>query len=336
MRFATSFTVTLDVSDPIRFETDRENNALLQVRDVYQGRCYRGKYIIEVTHVKKISRCRINQVGVIGGGTVTVSFVAQCSRLHGGDAIAGMRILKRQQILVGQAIMPAGRDEEPATLTMINPNESIAEHQILPVRIIEIQYSPLQTEPSAVAELLTCRAKEKVWVVADEVATPRAAKTQGRIIDSLCSQLAEVLEERDRLLGTKGLAEVRTFFGNRLKTYRNETPLPAHFRERPLANIDDVQKWAAELKPGTVWTRPLEKAFDWEGVCEVAAGDAAHPASSEGRAPSGAPSSAIVSTVLCEVLNSVQVLNDLAQIFNDQTLVEKHINVWKLMQARQL
>lgn len=326
MIFDSFFTVTIDTVDPIGFAKDVVGNALLQVRDVYEGKCYQGKFIHSILRICRTSRCRINRVGTVGEGTIEVKFQARCSKYHPGDAIAGMQVVCGQP-LTGDAVGPRSA-AEPAVLTIINPNATFAVGQVLPVRIARVNYAPLSDKPSAATELLTCRLEETIW----DVAAPQAAMSE-EIIAKIYQQIAEALKERQTIQETKGEQEVRTLFGGLLATYqgKQEKPLPPALKPVALETFADFAAWAKKLKPGTRWTRPLTKPFDWVGVCEVT-----KTFEPERYRVVRAGADEIISTMLCTILNSVQVLNDFPQVFPSDRTIQSHMNVWILMRKAQL
>jgi hypothetical protein len=327
MIFNASFTVTIDTVDPIGYAKDSVGNALLQVRDVYEGKCFQGKFIHSILGICRTSRCRINRVGCeVGSGTVEVKFRALCSRYHPGDAVAGMQVVCGQP-LTGDAVGPRSA-VEPAVLTIINPNATFAVGQVLPVRIIRVSYDPLSDKPSAATELLTCRLEETIW----EVAAPQQALTE-EVIAKIYQQVAEAIEDRQAIQKTKGDQQVRVLFAGLLATYQGqkEKPLPPTLKPFELETFAAFMAWVKKLKPETRWTRSLTKPFDWVGVCE-----ATDKFESEQYRVVRAGADEIISAVLCAVLNSVQVLNDFPRVFPSDRVIQSHMNVWMLMRKAQL
>ena len=324
MRFLQSFDVTLNIQDPVQFETSRQEHTLLQLRDTFQGRCYKGVFILEVQACTRISRCLLNPVGTIGTGAVNATFTALCARYHVGDALPAMKVLQRGKILTGVSSVTPGVDQPEITLTITPSHETISEGQLVPVRLTHIRYPPTQVSPVAAAQILTCRTECTYWEVTDD----DNGEAQG-LATALLPELEEALARKGRL--SPNLRKVRSFFEKLLLTFKDPKDVPGGWVKSELTAEPRVSEWVSALKPGTVWVQPLEMPYDWAGVCRVPAG----------QLPAGVkalPVSAkvVVNNVLNAVTNTTQVLNGFATLFEEEARIRSHMNIWKIMNDSRL
>lgn len=110
-------------------------------------------------------------------------------------------------------------------------------------------------------------------------------------------------------------------------------------------NIDE--KYADKLQPetfkelvrsmdvGSLWTRPLERPFDWTGICEV------QPSALKTVVDSGryrvvhAQSGEIAIQLLCDITDTIRLLNETTRVYNTPELISSHTTVFRLMRERQ-
>jgi hypothetical protein len=355
MIFTATFTVCLGVKNPFAFDAERESEAIMRVREEYKGRCYRDKYIYDIVAVVNISRCALSLSGPAGEATVNVTFEAECSRLNVGDCIGVMDVRVRGQILTGEIVGPRAATH-PAVLSMINPSETFAKGNLLPVRILHVQYPPNAEKPTAAVEFLTCRKRSVVWEV---VSAAGEGKGEGvhsaQVINNLGKALEGTLAARAKIAENPDELPVRDLFRKCLSTYKVEGPTaggggpsPAALEERlggktvdfPLDTAAAVQAWKAALVPGTRWVCPLEKAYDWAGVQKVdaAAGTSAVPPGNAAAPCDHKTGTATVvfGAILERLADRVQLLNDLTVAFRDPAVAKAHYNVLRLMLNEQL
>lgn len=322
------YVVTLDV-DPISFDSDRESLALLLLRDRYNGRCFKGYFILQVERVSRLSRTRCNRLGDVDRGTVEVEFEALCSRYYPGDVVAGVAVLGCGGILTGAPDPKLGFP--PVAVTLIEPNETIAEGQVVPVEIISADHGPMQPLVSAAARLLTCRLEAPVFRVVGKAPPPEKL---AEVASDLLLEFAAALAARDALLAGPG-ARPRSFFALRLATFRGgdeDRALPPGFAPRPLLGRDDALEWARALAPGSLWTRPLERAYDWAGVCSV---DPAAPLPPRYKVVDVTPEAAFA-LVLNAAANAVAALNDFVKVYHTEELIKAHVHLFRIMSRAQV
>lgn len=160
-----TYTVTIDVDNPINFCTDMKHHANIEINAKYLGRCFKGAYIVKILRIERIGECYIISTNTDAEGTIDVSFVASVIIFSAGDIINGVRILsnQQQQIIIGQ--YSGGFSEPIASVSIIskgyndNINASIraiTERHIIPLRIENALHNPMQYQANIVGSIFTC------------------------------------------------------------------------------------------------------------------------------------------------------------------------------------
>lgn len=336
MRFVDDFVVTIEVPDPVGFETDRERNALLAVRSQYEGRCYLGKYLMEVQEVREISSCRLKPVGAPGEGVVNVRFTALCSRAGPGDVFPTAQVVHRKKLVVAQGENTGRPGREPAALTVVEPSDMISEGQLLPLVVETIQYPPMKSQPSAIAKLLVCRlpGEGKAWKISARWPGDERGE---RLLASLLEDLEAAFAEAARLNEESNTKASRGFCGSLLSTHRKGPAVPETLQcvgfgggGRPFDSAA-ARDWARSLAPGEVWLRPYEKPYDW---CGAARADA--PGEAEKYQVDRVPAEAAVAALLTEAANAAWALNGLASKLQTRKAIDELTGLWRHLRARQL
>lgn len=351
MRSVSHFDVTVDVANPTDFCSDKKRNALRAVREIYEGRCFMGKFIVRVLDVVAMSACRLGNVGNLGAGTVDVRFRALWARRGKGALLPMVRVANIGEIVIGRhetAALDDGADgaadgapdsvadgaslmagemslagDEPMSVSFLNPSELFAVGQLVPARVHDVQYTPMG-RPTATATLLTCRDEAPVWRVAG----------RGEVPESLAVKLEAALAlyhgAAQRAAQADNGQVLQNFFTSLLSPYRGgEAPLPAGLEPVGVDAARAVRELRAAMAPGTLWTRPLEKPFGWVGACRVADGsDAAAGAQA-------APAAAVLAHVVTELVGELEVLAALSTQFKTIEDINAQRGLWALMQAAQ-
>lgn len=327
MRLEQNFVVRLDV-EPIVFDADREVAALAQLRTTYAGRCFRDTFIVKVLGLVpgRMSDTRINRLGdTPGQGTVEVEFRADCFRLYPGDPIAGMVVGVRGAVVVGAASPRLGLP--PIVVTLNEPNDIFTVDRIVPVEVVAASHLPMQETISAIARPLACRQRGVVWTAT------KGGPVEPEKLAALGKRLENALAGRAALAGAGGDAALaRAFFLKLLNSFLGDPPpLPAGFEPREVGGGADLAALLAAMAPGTRWVRPLEKEYDWAGVCRVADGAALPDHYEEAQA---APE-AILAMAQNEILGGVGVVDDLTRVYHTKALLTQHKPIFLLMRQKQ-
>jgi hypothetical protein len=239
----------------------------------------------------------------------------------------------RSNIIVGSAAprLPL----PPLAITLNEPNDIFTVDKIIPVEVVSAIHSPMQGEISAIARPLACRRKETVWTVAEPARA--GAGVDPEKLSELGKRLEEVLEARAALVESSDETEqglARNLLLSCLNTYKTPAPLPAGFEPQEVAGAEGLKKLQSLLTPGTRWTRPLEKEYDWAGVCQVSLPpDAPLPPNYEAAT---APAEAVLAMFQNAILGAVGVVNDMTRVFYTKEILTSHKAIFLLMRMKQL
>jgi hypothetical protein len=92
MQAVKTFTVGIEVADPIVFARDAPAATLAILRSGYEGRCYGGVYVLEVLEVLARSATRVVRSNLEAHGVCAVKFTARVRLVAKGDVIVGATV----------------------------------------------------------------------------------------------------------------------------------------------------------------------------------------------------------------------------------------------------
>ena len=114
---------------------------LTTLRDKFEGRCYRNKFISRILSIEKMSEICINQTGDPNVGHVSIVFLAECVEYYTDELVTGFKVIKNDEKLI-IAIKHDGRTNLAITSIEVTPHiKSISVDQIIPIKIISSQYT---------------------------------------------------------------------------------------------------------------------------------------------------------------------------------------------------
>lgn len=135
--------VGLDIHNCINLYTSPDN-ILLILADHYEGRCFKGCYIVKIEKIRKLGECMINQDGVPDFGTISVIFEASVIVYAIGEIINGCRVLNRDE----KGILTCATETSDI---MVGPGvvlESVTKGQIISLRVSGARYNGASTKIS--------------------------------------------------------------------------------------------------------------------------------------------------------------------------------------------
>ena len=100
------FEVTVDVRDPVNFCSDKDRHLLTELRNTYNGRCFKGVFIVRVKSISQASACRLSMTNASGEGSIDVQFLADVVVFSRWDILVGVKVVNTQQFLVGEYKAP--------------------------------------------------------------------------------------------------------------------------------------------------------------------------------------------------------------------------------------
>nr|BBO54097.1 g9L homolog protein [Abalone asfa-like virus]BCY04631.1 hypothetical protein [Abalone asfa-like virus] len=145
-------TVSIDVPNALIFCKNVKKNVLTRLQEDYEGKCYKGVYIISIERIEETSSCIMQDVNS-HIGTINVRFLVKASVLSRFDIINSVKIHHNQRLIMGKA---TGKEPCDVILFPSFGVQGLQENQIVPVRIFKIDYKPMMEGPVATAVLLTC------------------------------------------------------------------------------------------------------------------------------------------------------------------------------------
>jgi hypothetical protein len=320
MRIARNFTVTLNVANPNEFATDMRGNALLRVRELYEGKCHKACLIVKVLSITNLSAIYANQTGRLYEGTIDVQFSAACSRFNAGDIYPGVRISHSSHVVMGRGVA-LGTLGGPGGLVanVEDPSDVLSDGFVIPVTISDIEYPPGGASPVASVSLLTCRKSETPWVVS-------GGAVPDDLIDEMWHRVGSALDSLRAAEERPEGSSVIKLFRLLLHTYSGGANAPGGNAATPLTTRAELNAWAQSLLPDTAWARPTTDNFDSAGVGLVAVSDSA----------TRAGAAAVFTAVTAEIASAAQFMADAADIYASQKLVKNQMGVWRAMKAEQL
>ena len=95
---AKTFVETLNIERPCAFMVNKYDNTIRRLKTVYEKKCFRGTYILEVDKINKISDCEIIASNLRSIGIINVEFEAKVINYSEGDIIADTVIIIKDNI----------------------------------------------------------------------------------------------------------------------------------------------------------------------------------------------------------------------------------------------
>lgn len=204
------FEVTLNITNPINFCTNKKQHILTELNNIYVNKCYMGSYIIDIIDVLQSSSCRIVNTNSTGNGIIDVKFLANVFILNSWDILIGVEVEKNQSLIVGKYKKPNLTIDVTFKPTNIQSN-SLTVGQLVPVRVVKAIHKPKESKIAVAAVLLTCDRKAVAFRVKGEI-----AKSAIPEIQMLFDNITEELEHRKSIK-----KETIMFFESLVYSFRN-------------------------------------------------------------------------------------------------------------------
>lgn len=132
------FTVIINVDKPINFCTDAKRHALIELKSLYESKCYYSYYIVEILQIMSRSHCKFD---IQGNATMTVTFKARVLKYNEYGILTDIRINDLRPAVVGE--------NEHANVSISckkvpRYGEIVEVGQIVPVRILKVRYENMK------------------------------------------------------------------------------------------------------------------------------------------------------------------------------------------------
>lgn len=319
------FEVTINISNPINFCTDKERHAFTELNNIYANKCYMGSYIIDIINILQISSCRIVNTNSSSDGIIDVKFLANVFILNIWDVLIGVKIAKNQSLLVGKYNKPQLEIDVTFRPTEIQAN-SLLVGQLVPVRVIQAVHKPKEGRIAIAAVLLTCDKKSVTYRVKGEIlktAIPEIQLIFKNIIDEL-KMRSNI--DKDRIM----------FFESLIYSYKNmpktteKITFGEEYWEGPKNNISNNKSVNIFDTLGMdltgFWSRPL-------GICRscpLITVSQEKPIDYVLTAPH-----LMIIELAKNILTFLTAIREFSELYTPE-LIKSHENIWNMMRQVQL
>ena len=358
MQYEKVFDVTVNVANPINFCADKDRHLMAELRNTYEGRCYKGAFIIEIKSIIRQGACHVQRTNGSGGGYIDVHFLAEVTIFSSWDILTGVEVVSHQQMVVGiykgapdrAALVAAGAPPSRVVviLSASKAVETIAVKQLIPVRVSLAQHPPMQSQAAVFATLLVCDQAAPAYRLAGEDAVLDAAA--GVALEPMLAAVDRELAARAELVATRR-ADL-WFFELLLHAHPHVPggtdqavacagghvwdgpPTPAGVPAgAPAQNVLDLVRRVVageSVRVAGTWSRPLA-LYRSSPLAAVAA--RAPPA---GWAPAVDSTAVVVfAEFLKNILDFLAATRELTEVYHTRELIGAHMNIWSVMRAAQ-
>jgi len=128
--------VNINIENEINFCADIENHLLIQLKETYESKCFKGFFINKILKLVARSDC---YVSFQNEATIDVSFEVETIKYNDWGYISDVSIVQSTPLPIG--------DSKYATVTLKGPNEhleQLTKGQNIPVRIVTVDYKPFE------------------------------------------------------------------------------------------------------------------------------------------------------------------------------------------------
>lgn len=350
MRSEKVFDVTLNVANPIDFCADKGKHVLTALRQGYVGRCFKGAFIVGVKEIRAISSCHILDTGAGGEGYVDVQFLAEVAVFCRWDILVGVEILSHQQMVVGnyEESLPAAEANVKAVVTLLASPAvtAISVGQMVSVRAMMVEHTPMKEYAAIVGTLLTCDQAAPVYRLRGVLDQASQAE-----LSPILSAIDVELRARETLVRDRE-PDVR-FFELLLYHYRGgATP-----GSQSVESFGDSPAWS-----GPAFRAPAEEGVEMKNVLEIAkravSGESVLVAGLWSRAlniyrssplaaraaelparwtaePVDETPRVVFTEFLKNILDFLTAVRRMAELYNTRELIDAHRSIWMAMGSAQ-
>lgn len=320
------FDVTLNITNPINFCTNKRSHVLIELNNYYANKCFMGSYIMEILDVLQMSSCRIISSNSTANGTIDVKFLAKVFILNSWDILVGVEIEKNHLFITGKY-----KKDNMTIRVIFNPTNIQSTilniGQLVPVRVVQAVHRPKEPDISVAAVVLTCDKKSEYFRVKGEVSKQYLPEC-----NTLLTAITEELEKRKELMKTK--KKNILFFESLLYTYKNcpnsnITVIKPNLEWEGPHDITKTSNSIFELLNMDLtgyWTRPLYVCRSSPFVSTTQDKPAEYRLTSP---------HIMVIDFMNNMLTFLIAIRELTEKYDD-TLIESHANIWNIMKNNQL
>jgi DNA-directed RNA polymerase subunit E'/Rpb7 len=352
---------TINVRNPISFCADKARHLTIQLKNMYEGKCFKGAFIVSVDRVEHSSACKIVSSNNTAEGYVDVQFTATVAAFSRWDIVAGVTIMRTDQVLVGSTKRDGKysygdpRDARVVATLMPTPEaKTVRVGQVVCVRVLGATHEPMQPQVAVAGTLLTCDRTAPVYRVRGALDKASAAGLMP-VVEAIDKELAAravlVAERRPDLMlfeillyslskppgGLHGEADdlkLASAYGSATWT---GPPTLKGVEPAKTFNVVDFVKKAAAGETQTVnelWSRPLALYRSSPLAAQLAAKGAPAPPGWD-KAVDETPA-VVLQIFLKGILDFLFAVRSMMGIYNTKDKMDEHHNIWLAMKKAQL
>ncbi len=340
-----TFDTTIDVANPINFCADKMKHAMTRLKNTFEGKCYKGAFIVKIAEITKISDCTISRSDTTGAGAVDVVFTAEVVVAAKGDIVVGIEIKHVEGLIVGD-VTRAGEARYAVSLLPRPESKILRPGNLACARLDHVRHNPFAIYIAAVGVPLTCDREFSAYKIVGDL-TPTAAARLRVLLEDVDAEMAlraKTMEaHRDGFIFFEALllAHKRPTldeFKHKVESATGGAAYagPAVADSKQYTHVVDVVRAAVEGKTvpmsGT-WSRPL--ALPRSSPLALKADSRDDSAATQNTIEEFTPEM-VAFILLKSIRDNLRATRNMVEVYNTPELLESHKHVWLMMgQAQQ-
>jgi hypothetical protein len=336
MLYTKIFDTTLNVRNPIEFCADIDAGIINELKKKYEGKCYKGAFIISVEKILNRSGCIITSTNTTGAGEISVQFAARVSHIANQDILVGIKILNNSGFVVGLC----QNEKAQIVVSFLNTKgiETLAIDQYALARVVIAHHVPMEPRITAIGNFLTCDTEAPVYHV---------EKYQDGAMQELNIILGQIdveLELRNQLMDLH--KESILFFESLLYSFNRpkmeQVTIPTGKNSPTWVGLGITPKetehrnfveFVRTLTSGTevqgFWSRSLE-IYRSSPLVAWAASPPSH------WNPATESDMRVTFVILLKnILDNLIAIREMIETYNTRDLIDNHSNIWAVMRLAQ-
>jgi hypothetical protein len=335
-----NFTTTINIVDPINFCQNIEMHILTDLRSRFQGKCYKGCYVISIRDILNYSNCQIISTNLSSDGLINVIFSADTFVYGKWDILISVNMLKCDKVQIGQF-----QEQDSPVKSIVgllqNTSQIFYVGQKIPSRVVQVLYKPGQ-QMNIVAIPLSCDKHVSIYNVKGNLKAD--AKSE---ITKFNELIMSEMNLREQSLKIESKRSSIWFFENLLYGYITEgsqkteeiickngmkwSGPPGIKTNHKTVNLVDIMHdydKSREYNLTGVWTRDLSIYRSSPLICKL------------DKIPDGSVSIEVnprqlMIEQLKNMYDFLKAVRQLADTYDTDELVTSHMNVWAFMKQNQ-
>jgi DNA-directed RNA polymerase subunit E'/Rpb7 len=353
------YETTVNVTNPINFCADMDAHLMAELRSQYNGRCFKGAFIVRVDEILRRSGCNVVTADTSGDGYIDVQFRAIVVVFSRWDILVGVTILTCQQFVNGLYTREteAGTVRAAVNILSTRATASLAVGNRVAVRISKVSHNPRADLVNIAGVVFACETASPTYSLHDSLGA--SARPQLAV---LVSAIEHELKRRADICSSSIAKTKLWFFESLLNTY----PLPEDRKVdstvigidgkviwsgppdvQPCADARNVLDIARRVVQGEtvnvtgIWCRPLGlyRSSPLAAVALVDDKSSAGESTADIESKSSSYIESKASIVITEFLKTTHdflvATRQMTEVYATQEMIDKHRALWGAMRAQQ-